>query len=632
MAQGTFNDGDALSVVRTTINANANDAESRLSAAEGHDFLDKTDLAAQTVAGPVEFLQDLTVPPASLILGAGGAELSSGTRFFQFRDALGGLQYFPFFDIKAAGNTSPVYYQPSDEADFIVNPDFGTTLSDPQEMAFPTTAGDTYTVAFTVRPMTVGDLLIETWAGTDDTGAVLISNTFPVLIGDVGTELRLDLPNPITLFTGDDIFTRFSGVQLDGAVQSSGPFIGLEKPFISSSLNFLTPKELILSGEAVSKLDGVKSQIVVKSLDDLAQYLVGDTYELTTPTTYVFEEVIDFGTNKIRLMVADADYLFTSSALATLVYSGTDPFIANDVLATGITFKLGTIRLSTPNATCIFFRDGVALLPIETLFAGCARSIDIADTEFLTLNTCPHFFWIEGILAHNVESIQMTEVTWGRSVAGGGTGLTLTGASSQRLVASGITTVLDAGETFIEIDPGYGGQVSLTGGFKSLAGTFFGGSRDQTDPNISVAHITNVASSLVEAFGHVDANALVTTIAVIDTPVKVNAVWVDVDKSRFTFSSDGRWTYTGLEDLKITAAVVGTVNPSGGSDRDISVYLAKNGAVLTNSRGLASASTGSQISSTGVIDLVTGDYVEMFIANNSGTQDITVPVASLVIG
>lgn len=34
MAQGTFQDGDALSVVRTTINANANDAESRLGALE----------------------------------------------------------------------------------------------------------------------------------------------------------------------------------------------------------------------------------------------------------------------------------------------------------------------------------------------------------------------------------------------------------------------------------------------------------------------------------------------------------------------------------------------------------------------------------------------------------------------
>ncbi len=375
----------------------------------------------------------------------------------------------------------------------------------------------------------------------------------------------------------------------------------------------------------------LRSQIVVKSLADLASFLVGGTYELTTPTTYVFEEVIDFGTAKIRLMVADADYLFTSTALATLIYSGTDPFIANDVLATGITFKLGTIRLSTPNATCIFFRDAVALLPNECLFAGCARSIDIADTEFLTLNTCPHFFWQEGILAHNVESIQMAEVTWGRSVAAGGTGLKLTGASSQRFVASGITTVLDAGETFVEIDPSWGGSASFVGGFKSVAGTFFGGSRDESDPTVEVSQIVNVSPSVSEAFGHVDNNALVTTISTINTPVKVNAVWLDVDKSRFSFSSDGRWTYTGLEDVRLSVGTLCTVDPAGGSDRDISVYIAKNGSVVAGSRGFAAASVGSQISSTAVVPFATGDYVEVFLANNSGTQNITVPVASMKV-
>jgi len=78
-------------------------------------------------------------------------------------------------------------------------------------------------------------------------------------------------------------------------------------------------------------------------------------------------------------------------------------------------------------------------------------------------------------------------------------------------------------------------------------------------------------------------------------------------------------------------SLAATVNPSGGGTDTISTYFAKNGTVLTDTRGKVTASTGSQITNLAIVSLVTGDYVEAWIENNSDTSNITVEVASIRI-
>jgi len=213
--------------------------------------LDKLALSPQTVASEVEFLQEITVPPSSLILGVDGARLSSSGRALLFRDAFRENCFYPFYFVDDTDNVRPIWPSPGDIIEATVNPDLGITLSDPQEMAFPTSVGNTLTKAFIIRPMTAGILMVETWTGADDTGALVVKNKFEVLPGDIGNELTLMLPNPLMLFLSDSIFTRFSGVQLDGAVQSSGPFMGELKPFLRSSVHILTLKSLLIEGADV---------------------------------------------------------------------------------------------------------------------------------------------------------------------------------------------------------------------------------------------------------------------------------------------------------------------------------------------------------------------------------------------
>lgn len=232
--------------IREAIDGNAEDATEQFK-----NKLDKLTLSPQTVASEVEFFQEITVPPNSLVLGKDGSKLSSSGQALQFGSAFKVNQYFPFFEVKETGNELPKYYKPADEINVDVNPDSGVVLSDPQEMAFATSAANTFTVAFIVIPATSGKLMIQSWVGGDDTGAVLVENEFIVLPGDIGTELQLNIPNPIMLFIGDSIFTRFSGIRLEGAVQSSGPFTGELKPFLKSCINILTPLDLLVEGADV---------------------------------------------------------------------------------------------------------------------------------------------------------------------------------------------------------------------------------------------------------------------------------------------------------------------------------------------------------------------------------------------
>ena len=190
-------------------------------------------------------------------------------------------------------------------------------------------------------------------------------------------------------------------------------------------------------------------------------------------------------------------------------------------------------------------------------------------------------------------------------------------------------------EAFLDIDATYGGLVSITGGvFDSQgAGAVFykASGRNQDDPSIFAPSTVNVKMSKAQIFSHFGGNTTETVIATIDTPVKINAVWSDINTTRFSFNANGTWTYTGLEDKDISMSIVATVTPAGGTARQVSTYFAKNGVVDAATRGSVTASTGGQITNLAIISVSTGDTVEVFIENNSGTQNITVEIASLRI-
>jgi hypothetical protein len=237
----------------------------------------------------------------------------------------------------------------------------------------------------------------------------------------------------------------------------------------------------------------------------------------------------------------------------------------------------------------------------------------------------------DGITCTNISTMQINTLQWSDGPNAGGTGLTCVG-TCERLILSAVDARPTGNEFFMDIDATYTGTVSITGGTFGNVGTFFKGLRDGTDPSIEVNNVVHVKNSNTDAFGHVAANSTETVIVSQDTPVILNAVWTDEDKSRFTFDSSGRWTYTGLEDSCVRVSFTATVDPVGGGSRDVSTYIALNGTVVNSTQGSATISAGSQVGSIGILEIITGDFIEPFIENNSGTQNLIGITCSFVIG
>lgn len=116
-----------------------------------------------------------------------------------------------------------------------------------------------------------------------------------------------------------------------------------------------------------------------------------------------------------------------------------------------------------------------------------------------------------------------------------------------------------------------------------------------------------------------------------DTPIGVPNVnvWVkalgtttaDSNNSKFTHSNN-RLTYTGAFNTSFLVSV-NTAVRSGASNQNISIGIAKNGTILPNSEMTIRTSTSNQEhpgSTQYQIDLITNDYVELFVKNTNSTD------------
>ena len=143
--------------------------------------------------------------------------------------------------------------------------------------------------------------------------------------------------------------------------------------------------------------------------------------------------------------------------------------------------------------------------------------------------------------------------------------------------------------------------------------------------NSSGIEISSIADQIY-AQVTMQANATATTIATSGTAVKVAGTWLVQTESNFTGDTTGRLTYNGGTTEVISANVSITFEHAGSGSDDLAVYIAKNGSVLTASK-LTRAVTGNNRGNVGTffnVSMTADDYLEVFVANDSDTSDITV--------
>jgi lipoprotein-anchoring transpeptidase ErfK/SrfK len=121
----------------------------------------------------------------------------------------------------------------------------------------------------------------------------------------------------------------------------------------------------------------------------------------------------------------------------------------------------------------------------------------------------------------------------------------------------------------------------------------------------------------------VEGNATATVIASTATPVKVAGTFVVGDISTgWTATTDGRITHTGPSSRHIINAIA-TLDASSGPNRHISLYIAKNGSVIsTKMTATISAGSPHAIATFANVILATNDYIELFVRNETATTSV----------
>ena len=155
--------------------------------------------------------------------------------------------------------------------------------------------------------------------------------------------------------------------------------------------------------------------------------------------------------------------------------------------------------------------------------------------------------------------------------------------------------------TFVSIEAGTGIAVATTG------------------TRIVVSSTESLSFATVTMAG----NATATTIAATATPVKAAGTFVVGDVSTgFTATTTGRLTHTGTTSRHIVNAMA-TLDVSSGSNHLISLFIAKNGTIIST-KMTETISAGAPRSVATFMNLVLNqnDYLEVFVRNESTTDSV----------
>jgi|DEB0MinimDraft_3_1074331.scaffolds.fasta_scaffold01137_6 hypothetical protein len=166
-----------------------------------------------------------------------------------------------------------------------------------------------------------------------------------------------------------------------------------------------------------------------------------------------------------------------------------------------------------------------------------------------------------------------------------------------------------ASPTFVSISGGNGINVTTTG----------------TQIEISSAELASYATVTMQG------NSDESVIAVAGTPVKVAGTFVVGDVSGFAADTTGKITETesGITRHVINAIV--SMTAASGTNHQCSIYIALNGSVIATTRmtNTISAGLSRSMATFANIELSVNDYIEIYVANDSTTDNLIVSRAVL---
>lgn len=371
-----------------------------------------------------------------------------------------------------------------------------------------------------------------------------------------------------------------------------------------------------------------KTQIVA-SLADLPT-ASGGFIDLVDDVDYFFAQDISTPT-PIRIQ-GKTSLRAASTRSVQVLYTGVGTGFTT---TTGSSVKIQNLSFGAPSGT-LFDADG-----------GGTGTLQLVEINIIA---GPNMGNIANMLIFRLQSVAFEGINTN--------GLTFSGAHSNLAIGT-VIGFLNAG-TWFDLGAATFSQISINNAIvqTSAAGTtFLAGAAASANINAgSVGKVTNcsilgsaatisgitvdddrwafldvdgVQNTRPDALLSMQANATATVITVATTPVLIAGTWVVEEDSQFTCTAAGRMTYNGTNPIKVPLISSISLAPVSGGSTSLSVYWAKNGTVITNSKRTATASSGAPTSITAPwqLQLTNGDYVECFVANNDTTANVLVSSA-----
>ena len=159
--------------------------------------------------------------------------------------------------------------------------------------------------------------------------------------------------------------------------------------------------------------------------------------------------------------------------------------------------------------------------------------------------------------------------------------------------------------------------VNFSGGGTYTSGVTY------TDNKALFVNCVGITNTSTKGFMYMLNNTTDTAIGVPNTNVFIKATGTTTSgtNSKFTHTTN-RLTYNGAFTNSFLVTVNATVR-SGGTNQSVSIGVAKNGTILAESEGIIRTATSNVEhggSTQAVLEMVSTDYVELFVKNTSSTD------------
>ena len=155
---------------------------------------------------------------------------------------------------------------------------------------------------------------------------------------------------------------------------------------------------------------------------------------------------------------------------------------------------------------------------------------------------------------------------------------------------------------------------------------------DYTNDEARFEGCRGIINTYSAAYYTMTGNSTATVISTTGTPVKVAGTTTNSSITQKFTHTNNRATYAGA--LSRLGKVTAVVSLNSGNNNQIGVYIAKNGVPIDESETYLTTNSGGRLENgecQTLANVEEGDYFEVWVENNTSTNNVTVEDLSLVI-